>query len=198
MPLGHGSTAGVAGRADRHPLPAGSEPDPQSEPNLETLPTGPLRAAHGRTRVFQSHRNPHPFDRNSELLLYPHSGSIHTSAQFRRRGVVMLCASLRDRCRCQGAIWVSASSPEIRRHLRPPQRAMGWSKVEIRTRLRAPDPNRIIITELAYPTTTASSIASIETAVSKGRVKIATIHDYTTDRVEIVKGAARESLHCAR
>ena len=61
----------------------------------------------------------------------------------------------------------------------------GRGKVEIRARLRAPDPKRIVITELAYSTTTESLIASIETAAQKGRVKIATIHDYTTDRAEI-------------
>jgi topoisomerase-4 subunit A len=61
----------------------------------------------------------------------------------------------------------------------------GRGKVEIRARLRAADPKRIVITELAYSTTTESLIASIETAVQKGRVKVATIHDYTTDRAEI-------------
>jgi len=61
----------------------------------------------------------------------------------------------------------------------------GRGKVEIRARLRAPDPKRIVITELAYSTTTESLIASIEAAIQKGRVKIATIHDYTTDRAEI-------------
>ena len=61
----------------------------------------------------------------------------------------------------------------------------GRGKVEIRARLRSPDPKRIVITELAYSTTTESLIASIEAAVQKGRVKVATIHDYTTDRVEI-------------
>jgi len=61
----------------------------------------------------------------------------------------------------------------------------GRGKVEIRARLRAPDPKRIVISELAYSTTTESLIASIETAVQKGRVKVATIHDYTTDRAEI-------------
>jgi topoisomerase-4 subunit A len=61
----------------------------------------------------------------------------------------------------------------------------GRGKVEIRARLRSPDPKRIVITELAYSTTTESLTASIEAAVQKGRVKVATIHDYTTDRAEI-------------
>ena len=61
----------------------------------------------------------------------------------------------------------------------------GRGRVEIRARLRSPDPKRIVISELAYTTTTESLIASIEAAVQKGRVKIATIHDYTTDKAEI-------------
>jgi topoisomerase-4 subunit A len=61
----------------------------------------------------------------------------------------------------------------------------GRGKVEIRARLRVPDPKRIVITELPYTTTTESVIASIEAAAQKGRIKIATIHDYTTERAEI-------------
>jgi len=61
----------------------------------------------------------------------------------------------------------------------------GRGKLEIRARLRSPDPKRIVITELAYTTTTESLIASIEAAVQRGRVKVATIHDYTTDKAEI-------------
>lgn len=74
----------------------------------------------------------------------------------------------------------------------------GRGKVEIRARLRSPDPKRIVITELAYSTTTESLIASIEAAVQKGRVKISTIHDYTTDRAEIElvlsRGATAEEV----
>ena len=67
----------------------------------------------------------------------------------------------------------------------------GRGKVEIRARLHAPDPKRIVISELAYSPTTESLIASIEAAVQKGRVKVATIHDYTTDRAEIELVLAR-------
>jgi len=61
----------------------------------------------------------------------------------------------------------------------------GRGKVEIRARLHVSDPKRIVITELPYTTTTESVIASIEAATQKGRIKIATIHDYTTERAEI-------------
>ncbi len=74
----------------------------------------------------------------------------------------------------------------------------GRGKVEIRARLRAPDAKRILITELAYSTTTESLISSIESAVQRGRVKVATIHDYTTDRAEIElvlsRGATAEEV----
>jgi topoisomerase-4 subunit A len=43
----------------------------------------------------------------------------------------------------------------------------------------------VVISEVPYGTTTESLIASIEAAVQKGRVKVASIDDYTTDRVEI-------------
>ncbi|MFB3117200.1 MAG: DNA gyrase subunit A, partial [Myxococcota bacterium] len=74
----------------------------------------------------------------------------------------------------------------------------GRGRVEIRARLRSPDPKRIVISELAYTTTTESLIASIEAAVQKGRVKVATIHDYTTDKAEIElvlsRGAAADEV----
>ncbi len=74
----------------------------------------------------------------------------------------------------------------------------GRGRVEIRARLRSPDPKRIVISELAYSTTTESLIASIEAAVQKGRVKVATIHDYTTEKAEIElvlsRGAAADEV----
>jgi len=74
----------------------------------------------------------------------------------------------------------------------------GRGKVEIRVRLRVQDPKRIVITELAYSTTTESLITSIEAAAQKGRIKVATINDYTTDRAEIElvlsRGATAEEV----
>jgi topoisomerase-4 subunit A len=43
----------------------------------------------------------------------------------------------------------------------------------------------VVIREIPFGTTTESVIASIESAVQKGRLKVAKISDYTTDRVEI-------------
>ncbi|MGH0028223.1 MAG: DNA topoisomerase IV subunit A [Myxococcota bacterium] len=61
----------------------------------------------------------------------------------------------------------------------------GAGKVEIRARIETPDDKRVVIREIPFGTTTESLIASIETAVQRGRVKVASIQDYTTDRVEI-------------
>ncbi len=67
----------------------------------------------------------------------------------------------------------------------------GRGKVRIRARLKAVDAKRIVISEIPFSTTTETLIASIEAAVQKGRVKVSTIHDYTTDKVEIELITAR-------
>ncbi len=67
----------------------------------------------------------------------------------------------------------------------------GRGKVEVRARLKTTDSKRIVIEEIPYGTTTESLIASIEAAVQKGRVKISSINDYTTDKVEIELALAR-------
>ena len=61
----------------------------------------------------------------------------------------------------------------------------GAGKVEVRARVVARDEMHIVITEVPFSTTTESLIASIETAGQKGRLKVASISDFTTDRVEI-------------
>ena len=61
----------------------------------------------------------------------------------------------------------------------------GRGKVEVRARIKTVDDKHIVIHEIPYGTTTESLIASIEAAVQKNRVKVSTINDYTTDKVEI-------------
>jgi topoisomerase-4 subunit A len=61
----------------------------------------------------------------------------------------------------------------------------GRGKVSVRAVLDAPDPKRIVIREIPYGTTTESVVASVEAAIQRGRVQVAAIHDYTTDKVEI-------------
>jgi topoisomerase-4 subunit A len=61
----------------------------------------------------------------------------------------------------------------------------GRGKVEIRASIEPRGEKRVVIREIPHGTTTESLIASIEAAVQKGRVKVASIDDYTTDDVEI-------------
>jgi topoisomerase-4 subunit A len=61
----------------------------------------------------------------------------------------------------------------------------GRGKVKVRARLEAVGDKKIVIREVPFSTTTESLIASIESAAQKGRVKVATIDDFTTDQVEI-------------
>ena len=61
----------------------------------------------------------------------------------------------------------------------------GLGKVLVRAKLDAKDPKRIVVTELPFGSNTDALIASIEAAARKGKLKIAEINDYTTERVEI-------------
>ena len=61
----------------------------------------------------------------------------------------------------------------------------GRGKVKVRARLEAPDDKSIVVREIPFGTTTESLIASIEAAAQKGKIKLASIQDLTTDRVEI-------------
>jgi topoisomerase-4 subunit A len=61
----------------------------------------------------------------------------------------------------------------------------------VRAKVEVLDPKRVRITEIPYGTTTESLIASIEAAVQKDRVKLASIDDFTTDHVEIELTLAR-------
>ncbi len=67
----------------------------------------------------------------------------------------------------------------------------GLGKVHVRAKLNTKDPKRIIVEEIPFGTTTEKLIASIETAAKKGKFKLAAIHDYTTEKVQI-------ELHLAR
>lgn len=63
--------------------------------------------------------------------------------------------------------------------------ADGQGKVLVRARLDTSDEKRIVIREVPYGTTTESLINSIESAAKRGKIKIAQINDYTSERVEI-------------
>jgi topoisomerase-4 subunit A len=63
--------------------------------------------------------------------------------------------------------------------------ADGAGKVRVRAKLDLSDEKRIVIRELPFGSTTDSLIASVEAAAKAGRIKIASISDFTTDKVEI-------------
>lgn len=67
----------------------------------------------------------------------------------------------------------------------------GNGKVTIRAVIEVKDNKTIVIKEIPYGTTTQSLISSIENGVRKGKIKIATINDYTAEKVEIELKTAR-------
>lgn len=69
--------------------------------------------------------------------------------------------------------------------------ADGQGRVRVRSTLDTSDPKRIIIRDLPFGVTTESLIESVEAAAKSGRLKIASISDYTTDKVEIEVKLAR-------
>ncbi|MDR3166789.1 MAG: DNA topoisomerase IV subunit A [Treponema sp.] len=67
----------------------------------------------------------------------------------------------------------------------------GNGKVLVRARLDTSDPKRIVIRELPFGSTTDSLMSSIESAAKAGRLKIQSINDFTTNKVEIEIKLAR-------
>ncbi len=69
----------------------------------------------------------------------------------------------------------------------------GAGKIDLRAKIEVRDRKTVVIRELPFGTTTEGLIGSIESAVGKGRVKISSIDDFTTDQVEIELTIARGS-----
>ena len=67
----------------------------------------------------------------------------------------------------------------------------GLGRVRVRATLDTSDPKRIVIRDLPFGVTTESLIESVESAAKAGRLKIASISDFTTDKVEIEVKLAR-------
>lgn len=61
----------------------------------------------------------------------------------------------------------------------------GKGKIKLRARIETKDPKTIVIKEICYGTTTESLIRSIDEAAKKGKIKIDSIDDYTSEKVEI-------------
>ena len=70
----------------------------------------------------------------------------------------------------------------------------GNGRIRCRVKLAEPDPKTIVITELPYNITTESLIESIEKAAKAGKLKIASINDYTAEKVEVEIKLARGVL----
>src|SRR5882757_2001213 len=61
----------------------------------------------------------------------------------------------------------------------------GKGSVKVRARIKVKDDSTVLITEIPPTTTTDSLIASIEDATRKGKLKVKSINDFTSERVEI-------------
>ncbi|MBF2055172.1 MAG: DNA topoisomerase IV subunit A [Candidatus Sericytochromatia bacterium] len=61
----------------------------------------------------------------------------------------------------------------------------GKGRVRLRAKVEVRDPKTLVIRELPYGSTTESLLASIENAIQRGKLKIASINDFTTEHVEI-------------
>lgn len=61
----------------------------------------------------------------------------------------------------------------------------GKGKVKLRAKVEIKDPKTLVIREICYGTTTESVIRSIDEAAKRGKIKIDSIHDYTSEKVEI-------------
>ncbi len=74
--------------------------------------------------------------------------------------------------------------------------ADGKGSVKVRAKLKVKDDSTVLIKEIPPTTTTESLIASIEDAARKGKLKVKTINDFTSEEVEIeVKAPAGVSAN---
>jgi topoisomerase-4 subunit A len=61
----------------------------------------------------------------------------------------------------------------------------GKGSVKVRAKIKTRDESTVVIKEIPPTTTTESLIASIEDAVQKGKLKVKSINDFTSENVEI-------------
>ena len=67
----------------------------------------------------------------------------------------------------------------------------GSGRIKCRARMEQRGNKKVAITQIPFGTTTETLISSIENAARKGRLKISSIDDYTTDKAEIEVTVAR-------
>lgn len=71
----------------------------------------------------------------------------------------------------------------------------GMGKVRVRAKIEIKNDKTLMIREIPYGSTTESVISSIEAAAKKNQIKISSISDFTTERIEIeIKSARGESV----
>lgn len=70
----------------------------------------------------------------------------------------------------------------------------GNGRIRCRVKLEQPDSKTILVTELPYNITTQTLIESIEKAAKSNKLKIASINDYTAEKVEVEIKLARGVL----
>ena len=63
--------------------------------------------------------------------------------------------------------------------------ATGAGQIKMRARIKVKDESTVVIKEIPPTTTTDSLIGSIEDASRKGKIKVRSINDYTSEEVEI-------------
>lgn len=63
--------------------------------------------------------------------------------------------------------------------------ADGKGSVKVRARVKVKDEQTVVIKEIPPTTTTESLMATIEDAARKGKIKVKSVHDYTSEDVEI-------------
>jgi topoisomerase-4 subunit A len=61
----------------------------------------------------------------------------------------------------------------------------GKGSVKVRARIKVKDESTVVITEIPPTTTTESLMASIEDATRKGKLKVKSVNDFTSENVEI-------------
>src|SRR4029079_14621387 len=63
--------------------------------------------------------------------------------------------------------------------------ADGKGSIKVRAKIKDKDENTVVIKEIPPTTTTDSLIASIEDASHKGKIKVKSVNDFTSEEVEI-------------
>lgn len=61
----------------------------------------------------------------------------------------------------------------------------GKGKIKLRAKIEVKDPKTLVIREICYGTTTESLIHSIDEAAKRGKIKLDSISDFSTEKVEI-------------